>query len=163
MIDILLPSRDQFLRDRAIRGGMDLLFFANTRHLRRADEALAVEGLGLAHHRVMYFLARCPGLHVSALLGILGITKQSFGRIAKDLTSKGLVEQRQGERDRRLRLLHLTPAGVALEKTIFDNLHANLAHAYTKSGGDAVAGFWTVLQYLMGEEGRTQFQMVQGI
>jgi DNA-binding MarR family transcriptional regulator len=78
MHDVILPSRSQFLRDEAIRGGMDLLFFVNTRHLKHADDTLAAVGLGRAHHRVLYFLARRPAITVSALLAILGVTKQSF-------------------------------------------------------------------------------------
>ena len=161
MSEIVLPPRDAFLREETIRGGMDLLFFSNTRHLRRADEKLATLGLGRAHHRIMYFVARQPGINVTALLAILGITKQSFGRVAKQLISKGLMEQHIGDRDRRQRLLMLSPAGARLEKAIFDELHDNVARAYEASGGEAVAGLWVVLQHLMGEEAREQFRAVQ--
>ena len=163
MTDIILPPQSQFLREEVIRGGMDLLFFANTRHLKHADDTLAAEGLGRAHHRVMYFVARRPGIHVSALLAILSITKQSLGRISKDLTAKGLLVQQPGERDRRQRLLRLTPIGVEIERAIFDVLHDNVARAYEASGGEAVAGLWIVLQHLMGEEAREQFRAVQGV
>lgn len=75
MPDIILPPRDQFLPEEIIRGGMDLLFFANTRYLKHADDMLATHSLGRAHHRVMYFVARCPGIHVAALLTILGVRR----------------------------------------------------------------------------------------
>lgn len=163
MSDIILPPRDQFLREETIRGGMDLLFFANTRHLKHADETLASMGLGRAHHRVMYFVARRPDINVAALLAILDVTKQSFGRVAKQLFEKGLMEQRPGERDRRQRLLRLTSSGAELEKTIFDDLHDNVARAYRAAGGDAVAGLWVVMQHLMGEDARVQFRAVQGL
>lgn len=163
MSDIILPPRDQFLREETIRGGMDLLFFSNTRHLKHADETLSELGLGRAHHRVMYFVARRPDINVTALLAILDITKQSFGRVAKHLIAKDLMEQRTGDRDRRQRLLRLTPAGAALEKTIFDDLHDNVARAFSASGGEAVAGLWVVLQHLMGDEARVQFRAVQGL
>lgn len=157
MADILLPPRDQFLREDAIRGGMDLLFLANTRHLRQADERLDGLGLGRAHHRVLYFVNRKPDLNVGQLLTILLITKQSFARIAKDLMRRQLMEQRAGDRDRSYRLMRLTPAGLELERSLFDDLHVNVARAYAETGGEAVAGFWTVLQHLRGEEGRRQF------
>jgi DNA-binding MarR family transcriptional regulator len=70
---------------------------------------------------------------------------------------------RIGDRDRRQRLIRLTLAGAELEASIFNELHANVASAYTASGGDAVAGFWTVLQHLIGVEGRQQFAAVQGM
>lgn len=163
MPDILLPPQGQFLREDVIRGGMDLLLFTNTHHLKRADEKLASLKLGRAHHRVLYFVKRKPDLTVTELLTLLSITKQSFGRVAKELTSRGMIEQRKGEADRRHRLIRLTPAGVALEEALFDELHANVARAYAASGGVAVAGFWTVLQHLIGEEGRAQFAAVQGL
>lgn len=159
---VLLPP-DEFLCEEAIRGGMDLLFFAHTRHLRHADDTLADLGLGRAHHRILYFVARQPGINVTALLAILGITKQSFGRVAKQLIAKGLMEQHTGERDRRQRLLMLTPEGAKLEKTIFDDLHDNVQRAYRGAGGEAVAGLWVVLQHLMGEEARVQFRAAQGL
>jgi len=161
MTEILLPPKDQFLREEAIRGGMDLLFFTNTRHLKRVDERLSSLGLGRAHHRVLYFIGRRPDMSISDLLAILGVTKQSFGRVARDLVAKGLIEQRPGDRDRRQRLLRLTSAGTELERELFKELHDNVARAYAASGGEAVNGLWVVLQHLIGAEGRKQFRAVQ--
>lgn len=157
MADLILPPAGQFLRDDVIRGGMDLMFFANTRHLQRADAELAKRGLGRAHHRALYFLARSPGISVGELLTILGVTKQSFGRIAKSLMQQGLMEQRAGDRDRRQRLLTLTEEGRALEHAIFAELHANMARAYRAADSAAVGGFWVVLQHLMGDEAQALF------
>lgn len=162
MVDVLLPPPGQFLREDAIRGGMDLLLFANVHHLRRADEKLAELGLGRAHHRVLYFVGRRPDMAVSELLSILAVTKQSLGRVTKDLARKGLIEQHTSTRDRRRRLLRLTAAGAELERALFDVLHDNVARAYAASGGEAVAGFWTFMQHLIGEDGREQFRAVQG-
>ena len=137
---------------------MDLLFFANTRHLKRADARLATMGLGRAHHRVLYFVQRKPGLPLTELLNILGVSKQSFGRVSHYLTERGLMEARQRMRDRRERLLYLTPAGEELEREIFGELHDNVLCAYTASGGEAVRGLWIVLPHLIGDEGREQFR-----
>ncbi len=161
MTEILSPPAEQFLREDAIRGGMDLMFFAHSRHLQHADEELGKRGLGRAHHRVLYFLARKPDLPVNELLTILAITKQSFGRVANALTAQGLMEARPGERDRRQRLLRLTPEGTALEHDLFTVLHTNMATAYAASGGQAVAGFWVVMQHLMGASAQTIFAQIQ--
>ncbi|MEG3165981.1 helix-turn-helix domain-containing protein [Sphingomonas sp. PB2P19] len=161
MTDILSPPPEQFLREDAIRGGMDLMFFAHTRHLRHADEELAKRGLGRAHHRVLYFLGRKPDMPVSDVLTILAITKQSFGRVANALTEQGLIESRPGDRDRRQRLLRLTPAGAKLEKDLFIVLHENMARAYAASGGQAVAGYWVVMQHLMGGDAQGIFSQIQ--
>lgn len=163
MTDIVLPPPELFLRDDVIRGGMDLMFFAHSRHLRHVDEELATRGLGRAHHRLLYFVGRKPGVTVGELLALLGVTKQSFGRVAKDLIDRGLLMQRAGERDRRTRLLSLTPEGEALERELFADLRANMAQAYSASGGAAVAGYWTVMQNLMGAEARGHFRSLSGV
>ncbi|MGN6820628.1 MAG: MarR family winged helix-turn-helix transcriptional regulator [Sphingomonas sp.] len=161
MVDPILPPAGQYLREEAVRGGMDLLFFINTRHLKRADAKLAELGLGRAHHRGLYFVARNPGLTVSRLLELLSVTKQSLGRISKDLTTRGLLEVRVGDRDRRTRLMQLTTEGAALERDLFQELHDNVARAYGECGSEAVTGFWLFAQSLIGEEGRAQFRRMQ--
>jgi DNA-binding MarR family transcriptional regulator len=158
MSDLIIPPISQFLRESCIRGGMDLMFFANTRHLKKADDRLAALKLGRAHHRVLYFVARRPDLSIGELLAILGITKQSGNRTLKELVARGLMTSRPGERDRRQRLLRLTEPGSLLEREIFDDLHANMQNAYAAAGGVAVAGFWAVMQQLMGVDARRQFQ-----
>ena len=64
-----------FLRDTAIRRGMELMMFAQTRFLRTADEKLAELGLGRAHHRALYFIGRCPDVTVGDLLLLLAVTQ----------------------------------------------------------------------------------------
>src|SRR5262249_56870074 len=73
------------------------------------DDVLAKFSFGRAHHRVLHFVNRNPGMKVAALLDILKITKQSLGRVLKQLVDQGYIEQREGERDRRQRLLYVTP------------------------------------------------------
>jgi len=51
---------------------------------------------------------------VTELLDLLKITKQSLGRVLKQLVDTGFIEQRTGPLDRRQRLLSVTPAGHAL-------------------------------------------------
>ncbi|WP_380785796.1 MarR family transcriptional regulator [Sphingomonas sp. R86521] len=161
MTDILSPPPEQFLREDAIRGGMDLMLFAHSRHLQHADVELEKRGLGRAHHRILYFLGRKPDMPVSEILNILAITKQSFGRVANELTEQGLIESRPGERDRRQRLLRLTDEGLKLEQHLFIVLHNNMARAYESSGGQAVAGYWVVMQHLMGVDAQGIFAQIQ--
>lgn len=150
-----------FLREPEIRRGIELLYFGYSHLYRGIDEGLASEGLGRAHHRSLYFIARQPGLKVSDLLRLLGITKQSLGRVLNELTSRGLVETRTGERDRRQRLLHLTPAGKALETELFETLREKLSAAYAQAGQGSVAGFWQVLEGLIPPEERKRVAALQ--
>lgn len=134
-----------FLRDEELRQGLDMLFFAWRDLGAQADATLAKEGLGRAHHRALYFIGRNPGLAVGELMAILGITKQSLGRVLKDLAAKGLVSQSVGTEDRRERRLTLTEAGQALEQALSAPQRALMASAYRNAGAEAVAGFRTVL------------------
>ncbi len=130
---------------------MELLYFGYAHLTRSIDAGLAEQGLGRAHHRALYFIARKPDLTVSELLAILSITKQSLGRVLTELGDRGFVETRTGEKDRRQRLLRLTPAGAALEAELFDALRGKMAAAYSSAGPGAVGGFWAVLEGLVPE------------
>jgi DNA-binding MarR family transcriptional regulator len=141
-----------FLREAEIRRGIELLYFGYS-HLNRAlDPRLGSQGLGRAHQRALYFIARQPGLTVTELLRLLAITKQSLGRVIHDLAARGLVETTQGRSDRRQKLLRLTTAGVTFEASLFDDLREKLTHAYAEAGQNAVSGFWQVLEGLIPKE-----------
>ena len=144
-----IPASPLFLREPEIRRGVELLYFGYAHMLRSIDESLADQGLGRAHHRALYFIARKPGLTVSELLGLLAITKQSLGRVLGDLTERELVETSVGDTDRRQRLLRLTAEGAALEASLFESLREKLSAAYSSADRDAVGGFWAVLEGLI--------------
>src|SRR5690606_11368626 len=93
---------------------IELLFFAYRDFVSDPDALLAQYDFGRAHHRVLHFVSRHPGLRVADLLDILRITKQSLGRVLKQLIDAGFVDQRPGPKDRRQRLLYVTDAGAAL-------------------------------------------------
>src|ERR1700743_2877922 len=93
---------------------IELLFFAYRDFVGDADQVLEAFGFGRAHHRVMHFVHRYPGLKVADLLDVLRITKQSLGRGLKQLLDEGYIIQKTGNNDRRQRLLYATPKGEAL-------------------------------------------------
>jgi DNA-binding MarR family transcriptional regulator len=93
---------------------IELLFFAYRDFVGDADEMLSKLGFGRAHHRVLHFVNRNPGMKVADLLEILNITKQSLGRVLKQLVDQAYVVQKEGAQDRRQRLLYVTPKGEAL-------------------------------------------------
>jgi DNA-binding MarR family transcriptional regulator len=93
---------------------IELLFFAYRDFVGDPDEVLSKLAFGRAHHRVLHFVNRNPGMKVADLLDILNITKQSLGRVLKQLVDQGYVLQKEGAQDRRQRLLYVTPKGEAL-------------------------------------------------
>jgi DNA-binding MarR family transcriptional regulator len=93
---------------------IELMFFAYRDFVGDADRLLEFYGFGRAHHRVLHFVNRRPGLSVAELLDILKITKQSLARVMKDLLDGGFVAGHAGLTDRRQRLLFPTPLGQSL-------------------------------------------------
>ena len=144
-----------YLREEEMRLAQDLLFFAYRDFTGAADTLLEELGLGRAHHRVLHFVRRTPGLPVGELLTILRITKQSLARVLTDLVERGLVQQKPGQRDRRQRLLSLTPAGADLERQLVERQRDRLMAAYRDAGGPAVEGFRRVMLAIMDADART--------
>ena len=93
---------------------IELLFFAYRDFVGDADRLLESYGFGRAHHRVLYFVSRRPGLTIAELLEILRITKQSLNRVLRELIEKNFIEARAGALDRRQRELYATPDGESL-------------------------------------------------
>lgn len=124
---------------------IELLFFAYRDFVGDADQELEAFGFGRAHHRVLHFVYRYPGLKVADLLDVLRITKQSLGRVLKQLLDEGYIIQKTGNNDRRQRLLYATPKG--------EELVARLAGLQTDRINRAIAdigpaGTDTVRQFL---------------
>ncbi len=151
------PANLLFLREEDLRQGIELLFYAYRDFTAEADAVLAVLGFGRAHHRVIYFVGRKPGMTVSELLDILKITKQSLSRVLGQLVREGYIVQRPGTADRRQRLLELAPKGAELERRLTEDQRALVARAYRAAGAEAVDGFRRVLLGLVNEADRGRF------
>jgi DNA-binding MarR family transcriptional regulator len=132
---------------------VELLFFAYRDFVSDPDHILEVLDFGRAHHRVLHFVGRSPGMTVAQLLDILQITKQSLARVLKELIEKGYVFQRAGAVDRRQRLLHLSPTGEALRQKLIAPQIARFQRAAAETGG---AGFQNLLLNLINPENREE-------
>jgi len=135
-----------------VRQGIELLYFAYRDFTAEPDEILATYDFGRAHHRVIHFVGRHPQITVGELLGILRITKQSLNRVLGQLIRQGFIIQRPGSRDRRQRLLDLTPRGHELERQLSEPQRARVSNAYRQAGARAVEGFRRVLLGIIAEE-----------
>ena len=113
---------------------IELLFFAYRDFVGDADEVLSKLGFGRAHHRVLHFVNRNPGMKVADLLDILNITKQSLGRVLKQLVDQGYVVQKEGAQDRRQRLLYVTPKGESLALKLAGLQTERINHAFGELG-----------------------------
>jgi DNA-binding MarR family transcriptional regulator len=116
---------------------IELLFFAYRDFVGDPDAVLAKFEFGRAHHRVLHFVNRHPGMKVADLLVLLKITKQSLGRVLKQLVDQGYVTQKEGESDRRQRLLYPTAKGEELAMSLARQQTARIAHALADLGPGA--------------------------
>src|ERR1700758_4225276 len=116
---------------------IELLFFAYRDFVGDPDDVLAKFGFGRAHHRVLHFVNRHPGMKVADLLDVLKITKQSLGRVLKQLVDQGYVVQKEGESDRRQRLLYVTPKGEQLAMKLAGLQTQRIARALNEIGPHA--------------------------
>jgi DNA-binding MarR family transcriptional regulator len=117
------------------------------------DRLLAKRGLGRMHHRVLYFIARQPGLSVGDLLERLAITKQALHRPLRDLQSRRLVAMRADRVDRRVRRLALSKDGAALEARLSGMQRAHLAAIFRAAGRKAETGWRAVMKRMSGAHG----------
>ena len=127
---------------------IELLFCAYRDFVGDPDEVLAKFAFGRAHHRVLHFVTRNPGMKVADLLDILNITKQSLGRVLKQLVDQGYVVQKEGEHDRRQRLLYVTAKGEALALKLVQLQTERIERAFGEFGPgahDAARRFLTAM------------------
>ncbi|MGO4907928.1 MarR family winged helix-turn-helix transcriptional regulator [Pseudorhodobacter sp. W20_MBD10_FR17] len=150
-----------FLTDDQLRKGIEAMFFAYRGFTSDPDRILEGMDYGRAHHRALHFIHRSPGTTVNNLLAILAVTKQSLNRVLRGLIEDGLVESRVGRSDKRERHLHLTPKGAELERGLSDAQRARMRAAYRAAGPGAVQGFRQVLEAMMDEQARRQYQSLK--
>jgi DNA-binding MarR family transcriptional regulator len=119
---------------------IELLFFAYRDFVGDPDRILERYGFGRAHHRVLHFVNRNPGLTIAELLDILKITKQSLNRVLKELLDTGFVEQRAGTNDRRQRLLFPTDSGQVLAAELASLQTQRISRALAEAGRGSAEG-----------------------
>ncbi len=150
-----------FLTDEQLRKGIEAMFFAYRGFTADPDRILEKHGYGRAHHRAVHFINRAPGTTVNALLGVLGVTKQSLNRVLRALIEDDLVESRVGLKDKRERHLYLTPKGKVLEAELSEAQRVRMRSAFSKAGPDAVAGFKEVLEAMMDADQQAYFNALE--
>jgi DNA-binding MarR family transcriptional regulator len=138
----------------------ELLFFAYRDFTRDPDAILQDFGFGRAHHRVLHFVNRHSGLRVADLLDALKITKQSLGRVLKQLIDQGYIVQRAGNVDRRERQLYPTEAGRALARRLAAPQHLRLAEALRAAGPGAEEVVRCFLEAMINAEERPKVSSI---
>lgn len=154
------PAKAARCSDAELLAYAELLFFAYRDFTRDPDAILQDFGFGRAHHRVLHFVTRHSGLRVADLLDVLKITKQSLGRVLKQLIDNGYIVQRAGSVDRRERLLYPTASGRALTKRLAAPQLVRLAEALKAAGTDADVVLRRFLQAMINAEERPKVSSI---
>ncbi len=141
---------------------IELLFFAYRDFTSDPDQMLAEYGFGRAHHRVLHFVNRMPGLTVAELLDVLKITKQSLARVLKQLIDTGHIVQVPGPRDRRQRELYPTEKGRTLMLALARPQSRRILAALGESSATEREGIERFLKAMVNPELRAQIDNLPG-
>ncbi|WP_068827748.1 MarR family winged helix-turn-helix transcriptional regulator [Pseudomonas sp. BMS12] len=140
MLDLKKPTTQQ--------AAMEAFFFGYQAFTAKADEMLARRGLSRVHHRILFFIARHPGLSVTQLLGYLGVSKQALNIPLRQLQEMHMVEGVAAAEDKRKRLLGLTAEGAKLELALRREQSKLLERVFQEAGEPAVQAWLAVNQAL---------------
>lgn len=125
---------------------LELIFHAQKAITAPPDAILAQFGWNRVHHRILYFVARQPGISQQALLGILGVSKQALHGPMRQLIEARLVENSPSAADRRVRCLSLTASGLDLEQRLSNPQRELLARAFQSAGNSATVSWVATMQ-----------------
>ena len=129
---------------------MEAFFFGYQAFTAKADEMLARRGLSRVHQRILFFIARHPGLSVKQLLGYLGVSKQALSIPLRQLQEMHLAQSITAEDDKRKRLLGLTAEGASLEQALRREQMKLVQRAFDQAGAQAVDGWMAINKALSG-------------
>ncbi len=130
------------------RAAIEQMYFTYRAFTSGPDALLAERGLGRAHHRILYFVGRQPGIAVGALLETLQISKQALSAPLKRLQEFSLVEVRAADQDRRVRRLTLSAAGAQLEAQLSEQQAQWINTAFARVTAEDIASWRRVMHAL---------------
>lgn len=134
--------------DAKLNTALELLFYGYRAFTALPDEILEQRKLARVHHRILYFVARDPGLSVNRLLSRLCVSKQALNAPLRQLQERGLVVATPSKQDRRVKCLALTEEGIALEAHLSASQHKLLASIFNLCGPEAETGWRMVMTAL---------------
>jgi DNA-binding MarR family transcriptional regulator len=142
------------MSDDRVNQVLELLHFGFRGVTAEPDRLLARQGMGRAHHRVLFFVGRNPGKPVGDLAGILRISRQALHRPLSRLIAKGYIHAQAATGNRRIQLLTLTPKGIAFEDGLSGLQRASFRAAFAAAGSASEGKWRAVMAHLASAEPR---------
>ena len=127
------------------QAAMEAFFFGYQAFTAKPDEMLARRGLSRVHHRILFFIAKYPGLSMKELLGYLGVSKQALNGPLRTLVENGLISAEQDQSDRRIKRLSLSSSGMTLEQALSDSQRNLLGGIFDEAGKPAEQQWRTIM------------------
>ncbi|MDP2369779.1 MarR family winged helix-turn-helix transcriptional regulator [Rhodoferax sp.] len=131
-----------------------LMHFAFRGLIREADDFLDKHGLSRVHHRILFAVARSPGVNVGSLQTLLGVSKQALHRPLKQLLELGYVVSQRSSLEHRSKELTLSAAGRAFEKKATSHEQRAMKNALTKASAEGVQAWRAIMLALARESQR---------
>src|SRR3954463_9203716 len=138
-------------RQAELNKALELFHFAFRAFTAKPDQLLEARGLQRVHHRILYFVGRNPGIRVSGLLSILGVSKQALHAPLRQLQAMNLIVDSPDATDKRGKCLALTAEGNKLEAALSGAQRKLLAGVFEQAGVDSESAWRLVMEQLVGQ------------
>ena len=141
-----------YLKDEQIKDFIQLLFYAYRETFSDPKELLTKNSFGPAHLRALNLIERNPGINLGELIYQLKITKQSLGRVLRDLLRSKMIKQIKDEEDTRRKNLFLDRDGKVFFNKIYNTQKKRIFNALKNSEPEAVVKLKEVLNKIINEK-----------
>jgi len=138
-----------YLKDDQLKEFIEKLFIAYRESFSDSKKILDKYSIGMAHHKVMYFLSIYKGITISGLLKKLKVTKQSLNRVLKDLNKLKTVSFQKDEIDTRIKHVFLNEKGEKIFDEIFITQKKRIYKALLNSTSEEVLFFDKVIKKII--------------
>lgn len=141
-----------FLHEDKIRFMQDVFFFINHEAHSIIEPILQEYKLGLAHFRLIQFVGHYPGMTISELGVMLGITKQSLNRVLQEMLDLHYLYYQRVPQDRRKKNLFLTAKGKLIEEKLFNLQRKQFVRAFREASNNTyIEGFQRILYGMLNQ------------
>lgn len=130
---------------------LQLFYFGYRTFTEKPDQIIEKYGIQRVHHRILYFIARVPGITVNELLSVLEVSKQALNLPLRQLQDKQLIRTVQASFDKRYKNLYLTDSGKKLETTLSTVQREQMKAIFSKLGGNHQEAWIAVMKTLAAE------------
>jgi DNA-binding MarR family transcriptional regulator len=127
---------------------LTLFYFAYKTFTEEPDQILSKYGIQRMHHRIIFFVARFPGLSINELLKLLEISKQALHGPLRNLIEKGLIISNPSKQDLRVKQLTLTKEGEELEKELSRVQKNKMENIFSELGEEHRSSWIKVMEKL---------------